>query len=151
MENQKIARTTLKYLRIGPRKVRLVLDTIRYKGVVQAMAMLRASNKKAASFIFNAVKTAAANAKVLKMDFAKLYVSEAKADGGPTMKRFMTRSMGRADRMLRRTSHIVIAVKEGKKDINPVIGEGSKKEVAETKTKAVKTKKSEVKKEEAKK
>jgi large subunit ribosomal protein L22 len=115
----KTAVCILKYLRIGPRKVRLVLATIRRKPVDQALAILKHTNKKAAHLVYQAVKSAAANAKVLKMDEARLYVSEAKADGGPLMKRFMTRSMGRADRMLRRTSHITVRVAESTKVLRP--------------------------------
>ncbi len=59
------------------------------------------------------LKTCAANAKVLGMDEKRLYVAEVRADGGPTMKRFMSRSMGRADRILKRMSHISMIIKEG--------------------------------------
>jgi len=58
------------------------------------------------------LKSAVANAKVKKMDEESLYISDIRADGGPIMKRFMSRSMGRADRLLKRTSHLSITLEE---------------------------------------
>jgi large subunit ribosomal protein L22 len=116
--DRKTATCILKYLRISPRKVGLVLETIRRKNIPQAKAVLANTNKKAARFILNALNSAAANAKVLKLDEKRLFVSEAKADAGPTLKRFLTRSMGRADRLLRRTCHITVTVKEGRAPVS---------------------------------
>lgn len=113
------ARAVIKYLRIAPRKLRLVLDTVRGQGVKEALSRLRAMNKKGARLAEKAVASAFANAKVLKMDEARLFVSEIKADGGPTYKRFMSRSMGRADRILKRTSHITVVLEEGAKRREP--------------------------------
>ena len=128
MENTKVAKCVIKYLRIGPRKARIVLNAIQHKGTRQALFALKTMNKKAARFAFQGLTSAIANAKVLKMDLDKLYVAEAKADTGSLMKRFMARSMGRADRMVRRTTHITIVVREGKKNINGVPGEVLKKD-----------------------
>lgn len=111
------ARAVIKYLRIGPRKVRLVIDAIRRRPVKEAFYRLAVLNKKAARLAEEALKSAVANAKVLKMDENQLYVSEIKADGGPTFKRFMSRSMGRADRILKRTTHLTVVVKEAEKKI----------------------------------
>ncbi len=58
------------------------------------------------------LKSALANAKNKKMDEAKLYIADIRADEGPTMKRLMTRSMGRADRILKRTTHMSVILKE---------------------------------------
>ena len=110
---QKSARASLMHVRVSPRKVRLVIDVIRRKPAVQAFRLLMGFKQKAARITEKLLKTAVANAKVLGMDEAKLYVAEVRADGGPTMKRFMSRSMGRADRILKRTTHILLIVKEG--------------------------------------
>lgn len=113
------ARAVIKYLRIAPRKVRLVLDTIREKPVKEALYRLAVLNKKGARLAEEGLKSALANAKVLKMDEGRLYVSEVKADGGPTFKRFMSRSMGRADRILKRTTHLTVVLEEAAKKISP--------------------------------
>ncbi len=116
------AKAVVKYLRISPRKVRLVIDTVREKPVKKALYSLAALNKKAARLAEEAVKSALANAKVLKMNEDQLYISEIKADGGPTFKRFMSRSMGRADRILKRTTHLTVVLKEARKKITPPSG-----------------------------
>lgn len=110
---KKSAKVVLKYLRISPRKARLVLDAIRFKPVQKAHFILTTLNKKAAVMASKALSSAVANAKVLGMDENKLYVSDVRADGGPVFKRFMSRSMGRADRLLKRTTHLSLSVSEG--------------------------------------
>ncbi|MBU3758409.1 MAG: 50S ribosomal protein L22 [Candidatus Omnitrophica bacterium] len=110
---KKAAKVVLKYLRISPRKVRAVLDAIRHKPVHKASAILKTLNKKAAGFADKALKSAVANAKVLGMDEGRLVVADVRADGGPVFKRFMSRSMGRADRLLKRTTHLSLSVSEG--------------------------------------
>ncbi len=109
------AKAIVRYVRISPRKVRLVINTIRHKPVTLAFPILASLNKKAAKLTEKALRTAVANAKVLGMDETRLYVSDVRADGGPVLKRFMSRSMGRADRILKRTTHLSLAVREGKK------------------------------------
>jgi large subunit ribosomal protein L22 len=141
METVKVGKSIQKYLRISPQKVRLVLDTIRSQGADQAMTTLKHSNRKAARLILTGLKSALANAKVLKLDEKKLFVSVAKADVGPTLKRFLPRSMGRADRLLKRTSHITVIVREGKRDVNEAVKTGKKEEVKEVKSKEPKAKK----------
>jgi len=100
------------YLRISPRKMRLVIDTIRHQPVHAAEAILMSLNRKAARMVQKVLKTAKANAKVLEMDENRLYVSDVRADGGPSFKRFMSRSMGRADRILKRTTHLSLVLSE---------------------------------------
>ena len=109
------AKTVQKFLRISPRKVRLVVDTIRHQPAHRAFAILALLKQKAARMTEKALKAAVANAKVLGMDESRLIVSKIFADGGPTMKRFMARSMGRADRIIKRTTHLTLEVAEGKK------------------------------------
>ena len=99
--------------------MRLVIDTVRRRPAREALYRLHVVNKKAARLAEKVLKSAVANAKVLKMDEDRLVVSEIKADGGPTYKRFMSRSMGRADRILKRTTHLTVVLKEGEKAVPP--------------------------------
>lgn len=103
----------LRYARISPRKVRLVTDLIRGKKVSDALNILTFSRKKSAKVLFDLVKSAVANAESTKnMDVDNLFVSSVFVDGGPTMKRFLPRAMGRATAILKRTSHITVVLKE---------------------------------------
>lgn len=111
----KKAKALAKYIRISPRKMRLVVDIIRYKHVMEAKGILMASKKKAARIINKVLKSAVANAKGIGLDVNRLYVSGARSDAGPTFKRFMTRSMGRADKILKRTAHLTLELAEGNK------------------------------------
>lgn len=106
------ARATLKYARISPRKVKIVLDLIRGKDVGVAMAILKHTNKSASEYLVKLLGSAIANAEQKEMDGSKLYVSECFVCPGPTLKRIMPRAKGSADRILKRTSHVTIAVKE---------------------------------------
>ncbi|MFA6600090.1 MAG: 50S ribosomal protein L22 [Candidatus Omnitrophota bacterium] len=129
--SDKRAVAKLKHLRIGPRKMRLVIDAVRTKPVGRAFEILMVLKKKAARMVEKIMKTAVANAKVLGMDENRLVVAEIKADGGPVMKRFMARSMGRADRILKRTTHLTLILKEGGKAwAGPVAEEAAKAEEA---------------------
>ena len=110
---QRDARAYLKYVRISPRKVKIVLDLIRGKDVETAMAILKNTPKSASEYLIKLLKSAVANAEHnFNMDASKLYVSECFVCPGPTLKRIMPRAQGRAFRILKRTSHITLAVKE---------------------------------------
>ena len=87
----KQARAVVKYLKISPRKVRLVINAVRWKPVSVAFSVLTGLKKKAARMVEQGLRSAVANAKVKKLDEGRLVVSEIRADGGPTMKRFMSR------------------------------------------------------------
>ena len=103
----------LKYLRISPRKVKIVLDLIRGKDVGTAAAILMQTPKSASEPVLKLLKSAAANAENNhQMDPEKLYVSQVFACPGPIIKRMMPRAQGRAYRINKRTSHITIAVTE---------------------------------------
>ena len=103
----------LRYLRISPRKVQIVLDLIRGKSVAQATAILLQTPKPASEPVHKLLKSAAANAENNhQMDPEKLYVSQVFATPGPIIKRMMPRAQGRAYRINKRTSHITIAVAE---------------------------------------
>ena len=107
------ARATLKHARISPRKVKIVLDLIRGKDAGVAMAILKNTNKSASEYLVKLLGSAIANAdNNFNMDVNKLYVSECFVCPGPTLKRIMPRAKGSADRILKRTSHVTIAVEE---------------------------------------
>ena len=107
------ARATLKYARISPRKMKIVLDLIRGKDAGVAMAILKNTNKSASEYLVKLLGSAVANAtNNFEMDETKLYVAECFVCPGPTLKRIMPRAKGSADRILKRTSHVTIAVEE---------------------------------------
>ena len=107
------ARAYLKYARISPRKVQIVLDLIRNKPVGVAMAILTHTPKAASESLRKLLKSAVANAENNHdMDGSKLYVSQCFVSPGPTLKRIRPVSHGRAFRILKRTSHVTMVVKE---------------------------------------
>ena len=99
--------------RISPQKARLVANQIRGLPVERALELLTFSNKKAAVLIKNVLESAIANAEHNRgADIDELAVSAIWVDEGPTMKRIRARAKGRATRILKRTSHIVVTVAE---------------------------------------
>ena len=107
------ARAYLKYARISPRKVQIVLDLIRGKDAGTAMAILKNTPKAASEYLVKLLKSAVANAEHnFNMDVSKLYVSECFVCPGPTLKRMIPRAKGSGDRILKRTSHMTIVLKE---------------------------------------
>ena len=113
MEEIKQAQAIAKMQRISPIKARLVVDMIRGKKVNEALAILSNTNKKAAVMVKNTLNSAIANATNNQdMKLENLYVSEARVDAGPVMKRILFDSRGRIGHKDKRTSHIVIKVAE---------------------------------------
>ena len=109
------SRAYLKYARISPRKVQIVLDLIRGKDAGTAMAILKNTPKSASEYLIKLLKSAIANAEHnYGMDVSKLYVSECFVTPGimKHMKRMRPRAKGRGDRILKRTSHVTIALAE---------------------------------------
>ncbi len=107
------ARAYLRNVRIAPRKVQIVLDLIRNKSTEVALATLQATPKAACECLEKLLKSAIANAENNHgMDKDNLYVAECFVCPGPTLKRIMPRAQGRAFRILKRTSHITIVLKE---------------------------------------
>ena len=107
------ARAQATYVRISPRKVKIVLDLIRNKPVDVAAAILKYTPKAACEPVGKLLKSACANAENnFEMDPEKLYVKEAYCTGGPILKRGMPRAQGRMYRINKRTSHITIVVAE---------------------------------------
>ncbi|HIJ21387.1 MAG: 50S ribosomal protein L22 [Gammaproteobacteria bacterium] len=103
----------LKNAKISAQKVRLVVDQIRGLPVENAVDLLRFSNKKAAHIVGKILNSAIANAEHNEgADIDELKVSTAFVDEGPTYKRIQPRAKGRANRILKRTSHISVAVSD---------------------------------------
>lgn len=107
------ARAYLRNVRIAPRKVKVVCDLIRGKSVAEANAIVMNTPKAASELLIKLLKSAAANAENNhNMDPEKLYVAEVFVCPGPIMKRIRPRAHGRAFRILKRTSHITLVLKE---------------------------------------
>jgi large subunit ribosomal protein L22 len=106
---------TAKYIRISPRKVQVVIDLIRGKKVDEALAILAYTPKSASPVVEKLLGSAIANAENnLQLDRGSLYVAEVYANQGPTLKRYWARSHGRADVILKRSSHITIVLDAAK-------------------------------------
>jgi large subunit ribosomal protein L22 len=105
----------LHYLRMAPRKVRLVADHLRGMQVGPALALLRYTPNAAAKPLAKLLRSAVANAeqKGGRVDVDALFVRTLTVDGGPKMRRFMPRAMGRAYRIEKRTSHVYVELGTG--------------------------------------
>lgn len=102
-----------KFARVSPQKGRLVADQIRGQSVAQALDILAYSPKKAATLVKKVLESAIANAEHNEgADIDELTVAAIMIDEGPTMKRIKPRAKGRADRILKRTSHITVVVSD---------------------------------------
>ena len=107
------ARATLKFARISPRKVQIVLDLIRNQPAEKAMAILKNTPKAACEYLEKLLKSAIANAENNhNMDVSKLYVAECSACHGPILKRIRPRDHGRAYHIYKRTSHVTLVLRE---------------------------------------
>ncbi len=103
------AEATLRYLRIAPRKVRVVADLIRGRSVEEAMNLLAFTNKRGAPVLRKLLASALANAENDgELDTDHLYVAEVTVDQGPTLKRWRPRAQGRAYRINKKTSHVTV-------------------------------------------
>ena len=102
-----------RYARISPRKVRLVTGLISGRHVEEALDLLKFTPKRASVMVDKVLRAAMADADEQEADVRKLFVHEARVDGGPTIKRFHPKDRGRAHSILKRTSHIVVTVGEG--------------------------------------
>lgn len=111
-------RAIQKWMRHSPRKLRLVVDTIRGKDVNEAYAVLKFSKKRAARQVEKVLRSAVANAEQDALrnneafDVDRLYVSHAVVDGGPTLWRYRAAALGRASPIRKRTSHVEIHVEQ---------------------------------------
>ncbi|MCK4852004.1 MAG: 50S ribosomal protein L22 [Candidatus Omnitrophica bacterium] len=110
-----LAKARVKYMRISPRKTRLVLDTVRGKTVERAHAILDSTNKRAGGVVKKVVNSAFANLNSNRPDKDKflakdVLISEIKADNGPVLKRYRAATMGRATPVRHRTAHISVGL-----------------------------------------
>lgn len=107
------AKAITRYVRLSPRKARLVADIVRGKSALEALDILEFTNKKAARFIKKTLASAIANASNnFSMNEEKLVISSIMIDEGPALKRVSPRAMGRADIIRKPTAHIMVAVSE---------------------------------------
>jgi len=106
-----MAHAVLRRFRQSPRKVRMVADMIRGRQVAEALSILNLQPRKAARMLSKVLSSAVANATTNdKADADALVVTKVNIDPGPTEKRWLARSMGRANRINRRTSHVTVVV-----------------------------------------
>ncbi len=107
------SKATLRHSRVSPQKTRLVADQVRGKPIGEALRILGSMDKKRAFIISKILNSAVANAMTTgAIDVDNLYVKSIMVDEGPTLKRFRPRAMGRANRILKRTSHISVVLEE---------------------------------------
>lgn len=107
------AKAIAKYVRISPLKVNYICDEIRGKQVDEALSILQFTPKRGARHLEKVLKSAIANAENnLSLDRDNLYVKEAYANDGPTMKRYRPKAKGMAYPILKRSSHIGVTVEE---------------------------------------
>jgi large subunit ribosomal protein L22 len=112
------AKAILRNARVSPQKARLVADLVRGMDLDQALETLTFTRKKSAAMIKKLLESAVANAENVgektgeRIDVDSLYVKTIYVDGGPTLKRWRPRAMGRATRVLKRTAHITVEIDE---------------------------------------
>ena len=104
-----------RYARISARKVRLIVDMIRGRGVQEALNILKFTPNRAAGMISKTLTSAVANANEAEAAVEELVVAEARVDEGPVIHRWQPKDRGRAHPIKKRTSHIVVVVDEGGK------------------------------------
>ena len=109
------ARAVSRFIRISPRKARLVADQVRGKSIEEALAILALTPKKASPILRKAILSATANVRDKDDDDrrkkdSEIFVKEIRIDEGPTLKRIRPRAQGRAFRINKRTSHINVTV-----------------------------------------
>ena len=106
------ANAKVTFVRIAPRKVKIVLNLIRNKPCEEAMAILKYTPKAACEPLYKLLKSAMANAEMKNMDVTRLYVAACSVDQGPTLKRIRPRARGSANRINKKTSHIYLVLKD---------------------------------------
>jgi large subunit ribosomal protein L22 len=106
-------RAISKYVRISPSKVRLVADLVRGKQVGDALTLLKFTPKRGGRFVSKTLRSAVANAESTKeIDVDNLFIKTILIDDGPRLKRWRPRAMGRATRIIKRSSHITVVLAE---------------------------------------
>lgn len=109
-----MSKAIVRYVRVTPRKVRLVSDLVRGKSVNDALNILRfSSRKRTAKTISTLVESAVANAEQKgRVDVDNLFIKSLLVDQGPTLKRYASRAKGQGMRILKKTSHITVVLEE---------------------------------------
>ena len=113
------ARAQLNYLRMAPRKVRLVTDVIKRMPIGEAEVQLLMMKKRAAQTVLKLLRSAIANAKNKNLKTNTLVVDSIRVDQGPTLKRILPRAQGRATPIHKKTSHITLVLAESGKEYKP--------------------------------
>lgn len=114
------AKAVLRYVRMTPRKMRLVVDLVRGREVSEALTILKYQPRAAARVVEQVLNSAVANAGQKELgDRDSLKIVRACVDGGPTLRRFRARSMGRANPIHKRTSHVTIVVGPAASTVSP--------------------------------
>ena len=107
------ARAILKFIRVSPRRTRLVIDQIRGKKVEEALDILKFTPKRSAAIVAKVLRSAIANAESTQsVDVDRLYIKRVAVDEGGMWKRFMPRAQGRATRIRKRLSHVTVVIDE---------------------------------------
>jgi len=112
MDDARVWTATHRFARIAARKARLVIDLIRGRPCNEAMDQLRFNPRRSARMIEDVLKSAMVNADEKEADMPRLYVKDARIDGGPYYRRWRPKDRGRAHPIAKQTSHIVITVAE---------------------------------------
>ena len=121
----------LRFLRMSPKKVRLVIDVIRGMDAEEAQTQLQFVNKRAAKPVLKLLNSAIANAlNNSKLKKENLYIKKITADDGPTLKRWKPRAFGRAAEIRKRSTHVTIVLGEYKETPKKKLKEMKKKELA---------------------
>ena len=132
VETPREVRAQAKYVRMSPRKARLVAEHIRGRSVPEARAVLAFTSREAAGVLQKVLQSAVSNAEAnhgIAED--RLYVKATYVDGGPVMKRWRARARGRVARIRKRTCHITVTLVEAPAVAAPVVEEAAPAEVAE--------------------
>ena len=103
-------RAVVRYVVMSPYKVRQVVDIIRGKDYLEAVAILKHTPRRAAEVVEKVVKSAGANAEYKSLTLENLYIAKIFVDQGPTLKRMQPRAQGRAFKILKRTSHVTVVL-----------------------------------------
>ncbi len=132
VETPREVRAQAKYVRMSPRKARLVAEHIRGRSVPEARAVLAFTSREAAGVLQKVLQSAVSNAEAnhgIAED--RLYVKATYVDGGPVMKRWRARARGRVARIRKRTCHITVTLVEAPAGAAPAVEEAAPAEVAE--------------------
>jgi len=142
---EKTVKAKAKYIRITPRKTRLLVDMIRNTSVNEAEAILFSSPQRSRNVLLKLLRSAVANAKdVFKTDTSHLFIKEIKVDGGPMLKRWRARARGGIGKIEKKTSHITIVLgisEEEKKERFLIVKKKKNKKEAEKESKKNRIKK----------